>query len=484
MAALHPSDYSQCTRAASLSERGRRRFQRRRDTRRPGGHLGDGGAYQVTNAWCRRFSRLYLDLVILITLAFPNRDASRRAQLMVTGSHELVPGPPQRDGVGPWRGSCTAPACLDGAVRVGVVGTLVALTACAGCAIHAGSDEHTPMSTPVRPVIFGCAGPVLTEEERRFFTATRPCGFILFKRNCEDVAQLKALVASMREVIDDPLAPIFIDQEGGRVLRMKRPVWWQAPASGLIGKLADRDVDAGVALARDTGRAIGAQLGEVGVNVNFAPCLDVVFPYTHDAIGDRAFHSDPRIIAALGRAYIDGMAEFGVQGALKHLPGHGRARLDSHYDLPVIEVGMDELALDLAPFVALNDLPWGIVSHLLFPALDPTEPATTSGKIIADVVRGRIGFQGLLVTDDISMKALKAPVEVSSTKALAAGCDIVCHCNGQMAEMAPIGDAIAPMSEDLARRFEVIRAPVVMAPFTQIADLAADIDRRAATLSA
>ncbi len=340
------------------------------------------------------------------------------------------------------------------------------------------------MSTPPRPVIFGCAGPVLTHEERHFFAATRPCGFILFKRNCEDVAQLTALVASMREIIDDPLAPIFIDQEGGRVLRMKRPVWWQAPASGVIGKLADKDLGAAVALARDTGRAIGAQLGEVGVNVNFAPCLDVVFPYTHDAIGDRAFHSDPKIIAALGRAYIDGMAEFGVQGSLKHLPGHGRARLDSHHDLPVIDVGMDELELDLAPFIALNDVPWGIVSHLLFPALDPVEPATTSARIIADVVRGRIGFDGLLVTDDISMKALKAPVEVSSVKALAAGCDIVCHCNGQMAEMAPIADAVAPMDDTLVARFEKIRAPVVTAPFAAVTDLAADIDRRAASLRA
>ena len=338
--------------------------------------------------------------------------------------------------------------------------------------------------SPLRPIIFGCAGLALTDDERRFFARVRPCGFILFRRNCESVAQLRALVASMRDVIGDPLAPIFIDQEGGRVLRMKRPAWWQAPASGVIGKRADTDLDAAVLLARDTGRAIGAQLGEVGVNVNFAPCLDVVFPYTHDAIGDRAFHSDPKIIAALGRAFVQGMATFGVQASLKHLPGHGRANLDSHYDLPVIEVGMADLKLDLAPFVALNDLPWGIVSHLLFPALDPAEPATTSARIIHDVVREAIGFKGLLVTDDISMKALKAPVEISSAKALAAGCDIVCHCNGQMAEMAPIAEAIAPMDDALAARFAAIRLPVVSRPFDQIASLAADIDRRVAALVA
>ena len=178
------------------------------------------------------------------------------------------------------------------------------------------------------------------------------------------------------------------------------------------------------------------------------------------------------------------MATYGVQASLKHLPGHGRANLDSHHDLPVIDVGMDELKVDLAPFIALRDLPWGIVSHLLFPKLDGDEPATTSGKIIKDVVRDAIGFKGLLVTDDISMKALKAPVEISSAKALAAGCDIVCHCNGQMGEMAPIADAIGPMDGALAKRFEAIRLPVVSKPFAHIADLAADIDRRVAPLIA
>jgi beta-N-acetylhexosaminidase len=335
-------------------------------------------------------------------------------------------------------------------------------------------------SIPMRPIIFGCAGPALTPEERRFFAETRPCGLIVFKRNCENEVQLSALIASFREIVDDPLAPVFIDQEGGRVLRMKAPSWWQAPASGKIGKLAEQDLAAGVKLAYDTGAAIGAQLAEVGVNVNFAPCLDVRFPYTHDAIGDRAFGGDPDLIVALGRAYVEGMAEHGVQGTLKHLPGHGRANLDSHYDLPVIDVARSDLDLDLAPFKALNDLPWGIVSHLLFPQLDPGEPATTSAKIIREIVRDAIGFEGLLVTDDISMKALKAPVEVSSAKALAAGCDIVCHCNGDMAEMAPIAAAIAPMADTLAERFEAIRKPWKATSFASVAALAADIDRRLA----
>jgi len=332
--------------------------------------------------------------------------------------------------------------------------------------------------TPMKPVIFGCAGLALTEDERRFFAAERPCGLIVFKRNCASVPQLRALVASFREIVGDPLAPAFVDQEGGRVLRLKAPAWWQAPAAGKIGKLADADLPGAVQLAHDVGAAIGAQLAEVGINVDFAPCLDVLFPYTHDAIGDRAFHRDPKVVAKLGRAYVDGLATFGVQATLKHLPGHGRAKLDSHYDLPVIEASREELEIDLAPFRALNDLPWGIVSHLVTPALGDSEPATTSAKIVEKIIRGAIGFEGLLVTDDISMKALKAPVEVSSKRALDAGSDIVCHCNGDMAEMAPIAAALAPMDAKLAARFEAIRKPARNASFADVADLAASIDAR------
>lgn len=335
---------------------------------------------------------------------------------------------------------------------------------------------------PMKPVIFGCAGLALTDDERRFFAAERPCGLIVFKRNCASVPQLKALIASFRDIVGDPLAPAFVDQEGGRVLRMKAPAWWQAPAAGKIGKLADFDLPGAVELAHDVGAAIGAQLAEVGINVNFSPCLDVLFPYTHDAIGDRAFHRDPKVVAQLGRAYADGMATFGVQATLKHLPGHGRAKLDSHYDLPVIEANREELETDLAPFRALNDLPWGIVSHLVLPALGDTQPATTSAPVIEKIIRGAIGFKGLLVTDDISMKALKAPVEVSSVRALEAGSDIVCHCNGNMGEMAPIASALGTMNEKLAARFDAIRKPARDASFADVADLAARIDARVAAI--
>lgn len=315
------------------------------------------------------------------------------------------------------------------------------------------------MASSLRPVIFGCAGPVLTEDERRFFADVRPCGLIVFRRNCETVDQLRALTGEFRRLIGDPLAPVFIDQEGGRVLRMKQPYWWHAPSAGVIGALADTDRAAARALAFDTGAAIGAQLAEVDINVNFAPCLDIRFPYTHDAIGDRAFHADPAIVTDLGRAYLEGMAVHGVQGTLKHMPGHGRALLDSHYDLPVIDADRAALDLDFAPFRALSATPWGILSHLLFPALDPDAPATLSAKIIREIIRDALGFHGLLVTDDISMKALKAPIEESSARALEAGCDIVCHCNGDMAEMAAIAGVCAAMDATLAGRFEAIRTP-------------------------
>jgi beta-N-acetylhexosaminidase len=311
----------------------------------------------------------------------------------------------------------------------------------------------------MKPVVFGCAGAVLSDEERAFFAAHRPLGLIVFRRNCIDKAQLSALTASFRDIVADETAPVFIDQEGGRVQRLRAPIWWEAPAAGAIGALADSDPEAAEVLARDVGAAIGVQLAEVGINVDFAPCLDVRFPFTHDAIGDRAFHADPAIVAQLGRAYAEGLARFGVQATIKHLPGHGRARLDSHLDLPVIDDDAEALSVDLAPFAALKHLPWGILSHLLFPALDPDEPATTSATIIRDIVRGRIGFSGILATDDISMKALKAPVEVSSVKALEAGCDVVVHCNGDMAEMRAIAEALSPMGDDLAARLAAIAAP-------------------------
>ena len=330
------------------------------------------------------------------------------------------------------------------------------------------------------PAIFGMSGLTLTAEERAFFAEADPAGYIVFLRNIESREQLRALTDDLRSIHGRDDLFICVDQEGGRVVRLKAPAWWHAPAAGRIGKVADQDLTEAETLAVDVGKVIGAQLAEVGINVNLAPCLDVRFPYTHDAIGDRAFHADPLVVARLGRAYANGLGHFGVQAALKHLPGHGRAKRDSHHGLPMITAPRDELEIDLAPFHALADLPWGIVSHLMFSALDASEPATTSAKIIREIVRDAIGFAGLLVTDDIVMKALKAPVQKSALRTLEAGCDIICHCSADLAEMAILADVVAPMDERLAKRFEAIRQPAGRARFADVAHLAADIDRRLA----
>lgn len=340
------------------------------------------------------------------------------------------------------------------------------------------------MVQPPKPLVLGCSGPVLTDDERAFFTAARPCGFILFRRNCIDPAQTRALVAQLRESIDDAFAPVSIDQEGGRVQRMRQPGWLETPAGGAMGQIASRDLEAGKDFARNAARVIGAQLAECGINLDFAPCLDVLFPYTTPAIGDRAFHEDPAIVITLGRAFMDGLADFGVQAVLKHLPGHGRARLDSHYDLPTIDASHAELsAVDFAPFVALNDTLWGMLSHLLIPALDPDAPATISPKIIREIIRGEMGFTGLLATDDISMKALKAPVEESSRAALAAGCDIVVHCNADPAEMQAIAAALGPMDDALLERFQPARNPAKPGAPQILADSAASLARYSAMLA-
>jgi beta-N-acetylhexosaminidase len=324
----------------------------------------------------------------------------------------------------------------------------------------------------------------LTDDERAFFAAARPCGFILFKRNCVDAAQTRALVEALRESVGDALAPVSIDQEGGRVQRLREPGWLETPAAGAMGALADRDIEAAKDFARHSARVIGAQLADCGINLDFAPCLDVLFPYTTPAIGDRAFHTDPAIVVALGRAFMDGLDDFGVQTVLKHLPGHGRARLDSHYDLPTIDASHAELAaVDFVPFVALQDKLWGMLSHLLIPALDPDAPATISPKIIREIIRGELGFQGILATDDISMKALKAPVADSSRAALAAGCDIVVHCNGDQAEMQAIAAALRPMDDALWERFQPARTPAKPGAPLLLADSAANMAHYQAMLA-
>ena len=303
-----------------------------------------------------------------------------------------------------------------------------------------------------RPVIYGCAGPELSAEEREFFAANQPLGFILFARNCVEPQQVKALVAQLREAVGRRDAPVLIDQEGGRVQRLGPPHWPARPAAGRIATLAGRDRAAGRRAARLLGRLIAHDLKALGINVDCAPVLDVRRAETHGVIGDRAFGEDPMTVAALGRAFALGLQQGNVIPVVKHVPGHGRARTDSHLELPVVAVSREELeAWDFVPFRLLADLPWAMTAHVLYTQIDAERPATTSPSVIADIIRGHIRFGGVLLSDDLSMQALKGSLTERARDALAAGCDVVLHCNGKMDEMIEVA-AGAPNATPVASR--------------------------------
>ena len=286
--------------------------------------------------------------------------------------------------------------------------------------------------------VFGCAGHVLSPREAAFFRESRPWGFILFGRNVESPGQLRALTAALRACVDRPDAPVLIDQEGGRVQRMGPPHWRRYPPAGVFARLPLPPPVQDEA-ARLGARLIAHDLAAVGVDVDCAPVLDVPVPGAHDIIGDRAYAESAESVARLGRAVAEGLLAGGVLPILKHIPGHGRAGADSHERLPVVEASRETLeAVDFAPFRALCDLPMAMTAHVLYSAIDATAPATTSRAVISQVIRGDIGFDGLLISDDLSMKALGGALEERARSALDAGCDIVLHCNGDMAEMASV----------------------------------------------
>jgi beta-N-acetylhexosaminidase len=304
-----------------------------------------------------------------------------------------------------------------------------------------------------KAVIFGCAGTALTDAERAFFAAKNPFGFILFARNVATPDQVRSLIASFRDAVGRPDAPVLIDQEGGRVARLKPPHWRAAPAGARIGALAD--VDAACEAAWLNARLIGAELRELGIDVDCAPVADVPVAGAHDVIGDRAYGTDPGRVATIARAVALGFIDAGVLPVIKHMPGHGRAHVDSHFDLPVVDTPREVLAkTDFVPFRALADMPWGMTAHVLFTALDAKRPATTSPTIIRDIIRGEIGFGGLLLTDDLSMKALGGSVAERAQAALAAGCDVALHCNGDMAEMEGIAAVVPPLTDAARARIE------------------------------
>ncbi len=329
----------------------------------------------------------------------------------------------------------------------------------------ADGRRGVPMTPPLA-VIFGLAGTALGEAERRFFADVRPLGFILFARNCESPEQVRALVRALRETVERETAPVLIDQEGGRVARLGPPHWRKAPAAGRFGALARRAPEAAEEAARLNARLLAAELLDLGITVDCAPVLDVRARDGHDVIGDRAFSDDPEIVARLGRAAVDGFLAGGVAPAIKHMPGHGRARADSHHALPVVDAPLEALRrCDFAPFRALADAPWGMTAHVAYAALDPL-PATVSARVIDAVIRGEIGFDGVLVSDDLAMEALSGALGARAAAALAAGCDVVLHCSGALDAMREIAAAARPLDEAALERLAAAEArPRAGAPF-------------------
>ncbi|MEM8580533.1 MAG: glycoside hydrolase family 3 protein [Pseudomonadota bacterium] len=289
--------------------------------------------------------------------------------------------------------------------------------------------------------IFGCSGPGLTRDETEFFRKTQPWGFILFARNVETPDQLRGLCASLRDAVGRD-APILIDQEGGRVARMQPPHWRRYLPPLELARSSDP-----VRAFWLRGRLIAAELRDVGIDVNCTPMVDVATPQTHPFLRNRCYGPDPTTVAQLGRTLAEAQMAGGVLPVLKHIPGHGRAQVDSHLELPRTDASANDLrAVDFAPFKALNDLPMAMSAHVLYEAFDAERPATQSAVII-ELIRNEIGFKGLLMTDDISMEALSGDVVTRGQAALAAGCDLVLHCNGKMPEMLALAEALGPLSE-------------------------------------
>jgi beta-N-acetylhexosaminidase len=323
-----------------------------------------------------------------------------------------------------------------------------------------------------KAVIYGLSGPRITPEERRFFAATDPLGFILFARNIGEPAAVRELVAGLRELVERADAPVLIDQEGGRVQRLKPPHWRAAPPAAQFGALYRQEAAAGLEAARLNAQLIAMELAALGITVDCAPVLDLPVLGAHDVIGDRAFDRDPAIVAALGAATCEGLRAAGVMPVIKHIPGHGRAAVDSHHDLPTVAAPAATLeASDFEPFRRVGggaqaDRCWAMTAHIVFQAYDATAPLTLSAPAIEQVVRGAIGFDGVLLSDDVSMQALAGDVGARAAGALAAGCDVVLHCNGDMEEMRAIARAVGPLGpraqERLARAAATLPAPAAL----------------------
>jgi beta-N-acetylhexosaminidase len=333
----------------------------------------------------------------------------------------------------------------------------------------------------MRAAIYGLAGLELTPDERAFFREADAAGYILFKRNCANQAQLLALTDALRDLSGRDDLPILIDQEGGRVMRMQPPEWPAFPAADVFARLYQAAPSSAIEAARSNARAIALTLKTCGINVNCLPLLDVRQEGAHDIIGDRAFGSDPMQVAALGRAVLDGMASAGVVGVVKHMPGHGRALADSHNELPVVTATSEELESDLEPFERLRAAPMGMTAHVVYTAWDPDFPASLSPTVIGDIIRGRIGFEGWLMSDDLGMEALSGGFGERAAGVVAAGCDVALHCSGDMAEMVAVAGAVPAMSPEGEAR--LARAMATMLVADEGADFAEAVAKRDALLA-
>jgi beta-N-acetylhexosaminidase len=313
------------------------------------------------------------------------------------------------------------------------------------------------MDKPAQATIFGLAGHSLTDAERDFFRAVNPWGFILFARNIDTADRLRQLTYELHELTGRDVLPILIDQEGGRVARLKPPMVRLYPAAEIYGRIYQDAPEQAMRAAFLGSYLIGRDLRDLGITIDCLPCLDLSRPETSDVIGDRAYGSLPQQIAELGGAAGEGLMAAGVLPVIKHLPGHGRGSVDSHFELPVVTASPAELAEDFIPFQACRDFLLGMTGHLKFEQLDAEFVSTQSPYIIQHIIRRQIGFDGLLMTDDISMQALSGTIAERAERSLKAGCDIILHCNGDMAEMVELAD-IAALSGDAAKRAEAVTA--------------------------
>ncbi len=313
--------------------------------------------------------------------------------------------------------------------------------------------------TESKAMILGCSGLTLTQEEIALYKAEQPWGFILFGRNIGDAQQITDLVASMREAVGRPDAPVLIDQEGGRVQRIRPPILQSYPNAQALGAIYLRDREQGLRAAWLMSRLHAFDLMRFGINVDCLPVLDVPVEGASNVIGNRAYGFDPKMVSEMGQAAADGLKAGGMLPVMKHIPGHGRGMVDSHHELPVVDVPLDDLdEHDFVPFRALNKELMGMSAHLVFNAIDPERPATTSRKVIDEIIRGRIGFDGLLMSDDSSMNALKGTLGERAANIVAGGCDIVLHCNGVMSEMLQVVKEVPPLTGRSLERAKAVEA--------------------------